>query len=207
MPKELTKITKHWPISKILEVLPEAVEPMLEIGLNCIGCSASSDERLNDGMYSHGFSDSEVTDLVDTLNTLWAKEREKQTKKPEHHDFTVEVIEEGNKKYHKIAGVMFTDFALSTLHELLENFKGLQIRLDTGGCSGYNYTYDFKNGPEPDENEFQISEKLTIYMNNFTFNKLNGTIIDFETGLKGAGLKFINPNVKNSCHCGTSIGF
>jgi hypothetical protein len=57
MAKEIQKITKHWPIHKIIELIPGSVELMIEIGLHCFSCSARMDERLNDGMQSHGFTD------------------------------------------------------------------------------------------------------------------------------------------------------
>jgi iron-sulfur cluster insertion protein len=34
---------------------------------------------------------------------------------------------------------------------------------------------------------------------------LNGTVIDYVTGLQESGFKFNNPNVKGTCGCGTSF--
>jgi iron-sulfur cluster assembly protein len=36
---------------------------------------------------------------------------------------------------------------------------------------------------------------------------LDGTKLDFETGMRGHGFKFDNPNVKSDCGCGESISF
>ena len=36
---------------------------------------------------------------------------------------------------------------------------------------------------------------------------LKGTEVDFETGIRGHGFKFTNPNIKDSCGCGESITF
>lgn len=207
MPKEIEKITKHWPIHKIIELIPGSVELMMEIGLHCFSCSARMDERLNDGMQSHGFTDEDTNELVDKLNELLAQERTKKRNTPTDQDSICQKIEEANKTYYRIAGLLFTEFAYNTLHEMLENFKGLQIRLDAGGCSGYSYTYDFTNQPQTDESTYPMSDKLSIYMNDFTFDKLCGTVVDFKIGIKDAGLKFSNPNTKDSCHCGTSVGF
>lgn len=207
MPKEPTKITKFWPINKILEVFPDSVELMVEIGLHCFGCHANSIERLNEGMLSHGFTEEEINEFVNDLNSEFNKYKEKNLTKPLPNDFTTEIVKEANTQYYKCAGLLFTQTAYDALHELLEDFKGLQIKLDAGGCSGYSYIYDFKNSPDDDEMEFKLSEKITLYINDFTFDKLKGTIVDFKFGIKDAGLKFTNPNTKDSCHCGTSVGF
>jgi iron-sulfur cluster assembly accessory protein len=207
MATEPTKITKYWPINKILEIYPDSVEFMMEVGLHCFNCSANTLERLNEGMQAHGFTDEEIDKLVEDLNKGFSEYRDKKIKKPTEEDYLCQDITETNKKYFKIAGLLFTEKAYEALHELLEDFSGLQIRIDAGGCSGYSYIYDFTNNPQPDEFVFQLSDKLAIYLNDFTFDKLYGTIIDFNFGIKDAGLKFINPNIKDSCHCGTSVGF
>lgn len=207
MAKEITKITKFWPISKIMDIYPDSVEYMMEIGLSCFSCSANTEERLNEGMKLHGFSDAEIDQLIEKINTGFQTYRETKMKIPTEADFNLEIIQEANTKYYRLAGLMFTETAYDALHELLDEFKGLQIRLDAGGCSGYSYTYDFKNAPEEDEKTFTLSEKLELYMNDFTFNKLHSSIVDFKFGIKDAGLKFINPNIKDACHCGTSVGF
>lgn len=207
MAVEPTKITKYWPINKIIELYPDSVEAMLEAGLHCFNCSAATTERLNEGLKVHGFTEKEIDDFVETLNKGLKSFKEKNLKKPSKEDFDPIQLKEANQTYYQIAGIKFTQAAYDALHELLDDFSGLQIKLDIGGCSGYTYTYDFKNEPEKDENTFNLSEKLAIYLNDFTFNKLHGTIIDFKFGIKEAGLKFINPNIKESCHCGTSVGF
>jgi iron-sulfur cluster assembly protein len=201
------KITKFWPINKILEAVPEAVDIMREIGLHCFGCSSSNTELLHQGMAAHGFSTEETDTLVEKLNKLLREQNDRLQHKPADQDFIITEIKEANKTYFKIAGVLFTEFALNTLHEMLEDLNGLQIRLDPGGCSGFTYTYDFVNDPREDEKTYKLSDKLNLYMNDFTFDKLHGTIIDFKIGIKDAGLKFNNPNTKDSCHCGTSVGF
>lgn len=67
--KTLPKITKRMTISEILDVQPEAMEVLLNAGLHCIGCGASSFEALEDGMRIHGFTDSEIDDIITQLNS------------------------------------------------------------------------------------------------------------------------------------------
>jgi iron-sulfur cluster assembly protein len=207
MAKEVSKVTKFWPINKILEVFPDSVELMKEIGLHCFGCNANAIERLNEGMATHGFTEEEIDDFVEKLNSEFQKYKQTKLRKPTQTDKNVEVIQEANTTYYKAAGLLFNQTAYDALHELLEDFKGLQIRLDAGGCSGYTYIYDFTNSPQDDEDIYHLSDKLELYMNDFTFDKIYGTMVDFKFGIKDAGLKFTNPNTKDACHCGTSVGF
>jgi len=130
----------------------------------------------------------------------------KPEKKPQKADFEASKIQEGNKTYYRLAGLIFSQAAFDNLHQL-KTAKGLRIKVDRGGCSGFKYAYDFFDKPQEEENVFPLSEDLHIFMDDFTFSKLHGSSIDFTLGLHGAGLKIINPNVKNSCSCGVSVGF
>ncbi len=44
-----------------------------------------------------------------------------------------------------------------------------------------------------------------LYVDASSAKYLNGTVIDYVSGLQGAGFKFNNPNVKSTCGCGTSF--
>ena len=46
---------------------------------------------------------------------------------------------------------------------------------------------------------------MKILMNENDVDKLRGTVIDYVDGLQGAGFKILNPNVKGTCGCGTSV--
>lgn len=63
------KITKNMTISEILDIQPAAMEILLNTGLHCIGCGASYYESLEDGMKVHGFTDNEIDDIVQQLNS------------------------------------------------------------------------------------------------------------------------------------------
>ena len=67
--KKTVKITKRMTISELLDVQPDSMEILLNAGLHCIGCGASSFEALEDGMRMHGFSDSEIDDIITQLNS------------------------------------------------------------------------------------------------------------------------------------------
>lgn len=198
----IKEITKEMPISEILREVPEAVELMLDIGLHCVGCNASSFETLEQGMTGHGFDKEDIKDFVEDINSVYKEQQKKKDLNLKSGESELE-IREGNNIY-KLAGLEFTEAAYKALHELKEK-AGLQIVMEAGGCSGYKLQYDFQEGPKEDESVYKLSGDLEIYINNFTEEKLKGSTVEFKSGLHGSGLTFINPNTKESCGCGTSF--
>lgn len=205
----MKEITKTLPIAEILEIVPDAVEIMLDEGLHCVGCDANTMETLEEGMIGHGFSDDEITIMVTKIEALRRNQAAKadQLKKPEKEDFMAQKIEKGNKTYYQVAGMMFNEKSYDAIHALANGKSGLQIRIEAGGCAGYSMKYDYQDAPKEDEKAYSLSNKIDLYLNDFTFDKLHDSIVDYESGLHGSGLKFINPNTKASCSCGTSVAF
>ena len=72
-----------------------------------------------------------------------------------------------------------------------------------GGCSGFQYVWDFKsNWPDTDwsdplENVLVLDPIAEIYV--------AGCTIDYVNELGGSYLKVVNPNVTSSCGCGESF--
>ena len=77
-----------------------------------------------------------------------------------------------------------------------------------GGCTGYSYMFQFEDGP-PRRNDLVIDAPggVRLYVDPKSLVLLRNTTIDFETGIRGHGFRFDNPNVKTSCGCGESIAF
>ena len=67
-------ITKKTKLSEIAEKHPETIEPLLEIGMHCIGCHMAAFETIEDGAKAHGLSDKEIDELVKKMN----KKKEKK---------------------------------------------------------------------------------------------------------------------------------
>lgn len=80
---------------------------------------------------------------------------------------------------------------------------GLRVAVVGGGCAGYQHTLDFSDAKE---NDFvAVQDGLTIYVDPMSAMHLEGTIIDYVTGISGNGFKFNNPSVTNMCGCGSSF--
>ena len=88
--------------------------------------------------------------------------------------------------------------------EGIDEAHGLRIAVRGGGCSGFEYALDFEN--EARENDWIYEQGgLTIYVDAVSARYLEGTTIDYVMGMAGAGFKFLNPQAKGTCGCGSSF--
>lgn len=81
---------------------------------------------------------------------------------------------------------------------------GLRIAVRGGGCSGLEYALDF-DGEARMGDEVLTIDGLTVYVDMASATYLKGTTIDYVSGLNGTGFKFLNPNAKRTCGCGSSF--
>lgn len=81
---------------------------------------------------------------------------------------------------------------------------GLRVAVRGGGCSGLEYALDFANESRPGDTVYEL-DGLKIYIDMASESFLKGTVIDYQSGLSGAGFKFNNPNARRSCGCGSSF--
>lgn len=80
----------------------------------------------------------------------------------------------------------------------------LRFGVITGGCAGLSYEMVFQKNHF--ENDCVLEQDgLKIFVNQESAAFLKGTRIDYVDTLKESGFKYINPNAKNSCGCGTSF--
>lgn len=76
-----------------------------------------------------------------------------------------------------------------------------------GGCTGYSYMFQFEDGPPRSKDRVIDAFGVRIYVDPKSMLLVKGTEIDFETGIRGHGFRFENPNVETSCGCGESVSF
>jgi len=81
---------------------------------------------------------------------------------------------------------------------------GLRIGVRGGGCSGNSYFIEFCEAESAGDSVVN-SEGVKLVVDAKSAMLLNGTEIDFVSGLMGSGFKFNNPNVRHSCACGESF--
>lgn len=101
-----------------------------------------------------------------------------------------------------------TDKAIQQVKAILarENMNGfgLRVAVVSSGCSGFSYGLDFENQAKPDDVVVEL-DGVKVYLDPSSAKVLKGTVIDYVSGLHGAGFKFTNPNVTATCGCGTSF--
>jgi iron-sulfur cluster assembly protein len=103
----------------------------------------------------------------------------------------------------------FTDIAREKLKEAMaEQDEGVFIRaaIQGGGCSGLQYKLDV-DSEHFDHDYIHEEEGLKIVVDGYSAVYLEGTVLDYESALHGAGFKFVNPNAKKTCGCGSSFGY
>ena len=108
-------------------------------------------------------------------------------------------------------GVTMTSRAAKVMREQISKRgnPGAVVRFGIrgGGCTGFSYLFEFDDrGPRANDH---VSEKdgVTLVVDPKSMFYVEGTVIDFETGIRGHGFKFDNPKVDDSCGCGESITF
>ena len=80
---------------------------------------------------------------------------------------------------------------------------GLRVKVMGGGCSGLMTKMEWDDGVGEDETIERDGFKVYIDKKSLFF--LNGSELDYEEALTGAGFKFVNPNAKSTCGCGESF--
>jgi len=87
--------------------------------------------------------------------------------------------------------------------ESIEESYALRLKVQGGGCSGFSYDLYFDQ-PQAGDRPFDV-RGVKLICDEMSLMYLVGTEIDYVEGLHGAGFKFINPNVKSPCGCGSSF--
>ena len=104
--------------------------------------------------------------------------------------------------------VTLTPAAVKQIAKLMarDNRHGLRIGIKKGGCAGMEYTMDYVDAPDPND-EVVEQDGARVMIAPMAQMFLFGTQIDYEVSLLEAGFKFNNPNVAEACGCGESIKF
>ena len=102
--------------------------------------------------------------------------------------------------------ITITDGAAERIRVLLTGAKeshGLRLKLVEGGCSGLEYRLNIDT-PDPEDRAFE-KDGARVLIDAKSFPHLNGMELDYKNNLMQSGFVFNNPNVKQTCGCGTSF--
>ena len=106
------------------------------------------------------------------------------------------------------APLQFTPAAAAKVRELVaeEGNAGLKLRayIQGGGCSGFQYGFEFDEGQSEDDIAI-VTDGATLLVDPLSLQYLIGAQVDYTESLAGAQFVIRNPNAKTTCGCGSSF--
>ena len=114
-----------------------------------------------------------------------------------------------NVSYQQLdAPLAFTHAAAAKVRELIaeEGNPSLKLRvyIQGGGCSGFQYGFEFDE--QQGEDDLAIAtDEVTLLVDPLSLQYLMGAEVDYSESLHGAQFVIRNPNAKSTCGCGSSF--
>lgn len=106
------------------------------------------------------------------------------------------------------SGLILTSAAARKVRELIEEEGDpslkLRVYISGGGCSGFQYGFEFSSALEADDLEVQ-AEGVSVVVDPISLQYLDGASVDYTESLHGAQFVIRNPNAKTTCGCGSSF--
>ena len=82
---------------------------------------------------------------------------------------------------------------------------GLRLGVKGGGCSGLSYFMGLEEATSKPHDTVFEQDGVKVLVDAKSHLYLDGTTIDFKSGLMGGGFEFNNPLATKSCGCGHSF--
>ena len=79
-----------------------------------------------------------------------------------------------------------------------------RLRVNGGGCSGFQYDFSFDEKKNNDDVIFKYNE-TEILIDEMSLSFLEGSSLEYIDDLSGSFFQVTNPNASSSCRCGTSF--
>ena len=101
--------------------------------------------------------------------------------------------------------ISLTAAAVSAIKERRQGSQALRIGLKGGGCSGFSYVLAYVDDPPNPQDHVLSFDDVSVFVDPKSMKYLSGMTLDWEKSLIWSGFKFINPNEKSRCGCGSSF--
>jgi iron-sulfur cluster assembly accessory protein len=106
--------------------------------------------------------------------------------------------------------IILTEAAATEINRIieeqnLEELKYVRIGVVGGGCSGFQYDFNFTDKFDSKVDTMQEQHGVGVVVDKKSDLFLDGTTVDFYSGLDKRGFTFDNPNAVKSCGCGSSF--
>ena len=102
----------------------------------------------------------------------------------------------------------FTSAAAAKVRELIAEEGNAELKLRVyiqgGGCSGFQYGFEFDEQQGEDDLAVQ-TDGVTLLVDPLSLQYLMGAEVDYTESLHGAQFVIRNPNAKTTCGCGSSF--
>lgn len=107
------------------------------------------------------------------------------------------------------AGLTISDRAARRISALIDQEargRDLKFRVTVsgGGCSGFQYGFDFDETVADDDLVFEHGP-VKVLVDEVSLQFLGGAVLDFREELIGSYFALENPNASSTCGCGTSF--
>lgn len=106
--------------------------------------------------------------------------------------------------------ISLTKIAVDKVKEISESegigHFNIRVKIIGGGCAGFTHDM-FYEDKISDVDEVIEQDGVKVIIDPLSFQYLEDVEIDFIDSPISAGFKFLNPNVKGSCGCGSSVSF
>ena len=93
---------------------------------------------------------------------------------------------------------------ISYLLKQEKNKSYFRLKVNGGGCSGFQYDFSFDKTKTEEDHIFKY-KNTEILIDNMSLSFLEGSKLEFVDDLSGSFFQVINPNASSSCGCGTSF--
>tara|TARA_Y100000310_G_scaffold16225_1_gene16219 strand:- start:897 stop:1226 length:330 start_codon:yes stop_codon:yes gene_type:complete len=108
--------------------------------------------------------------------------------------------------------ITITDKAIAKAKDLKVTLNkpanyALNVKLNSGGCSGFMYDIEFIESPPEDTHRLFEHDGLTVSCDKKSYIFLIGTEIDWQESLMSTGFKIYTPAATGRCGCGESVSF
>jgi iron-sulfur cluster insertion protein len=104
--------------------------------------------------------------------------------------------------------IKFTNNAVKKVSELIAEESNpdlaLRVFITGGGCSGFQYGFNFDEIINPDDFVFEI-DGVKFLVDSVSYQYLIGAEIDYVDSFEGAQFTIKNPNAVTTCGCGSSF--
>ncbi len=108
----------------------------------------------------------------------------------------------------KVSPIIFTEAASKKAKALISEEENPELKLRVfvtgGGCSGFQYGFDFDESQADDDLVIE-REGVSLIVDALSFQYLVGSKVDYREDLDGSRFVVENPNATTTCGCGSSF--